>query len=229
MYISREVNFLEILNSLSYMLSKLPLFLEGAKVTIILTAVSMVLGTLLGLAGAICKVVHNKLLNVIGYAYTWVFRGIPLLVQIYIIYYGLPGIGIELNAWTSSILAFSLCAGAYITEYIRGAILSIDKGQMEASLSIGMTYGQAMRRIIIPQTYRRLLPPLANEFITLLKDTSLVAVIAMVEILRHGQLIAAADFRPFEMYIEAGLVYLSLTTVASIFAYYLEKRLAARE
>ena len=220
---------MEFLNALNYMLSKLPLFIEGAKVTIILTATSMVFGTLLGLTGALCKVAHNKILNAIGYFYTWVFRGIPLLVQIYIIYYGLPGIGIEFDAWTASILAFSLCAGAYITEYIRGAILSIDKGQMEASLSIGMTYAQAMRRVIIPQTYRRLLPPLANEFIAILKDTSLVAVIAMVEILRRGQLIAAADFRPFEMYIEAGLVYLALTTVASVLAYYLEKKLAARE
>ena len=122
-----------------------------------------------------------------------------------------------------------MCGGAYIGEIIRAGIQSIDKGQMEAALSLGMSYSQAMRRIIIPQTYRRLIPPMGNEFITLLKDTSLVSVITMVELLRTAQIYASSHFKPFEMYITAGLIYLLLTTFFTVTFGKLENKLAQSE
>lgn len=218
-----------LLESVLYALSKWHLFATGAIVTVELTVISMILGSLIGLLVALLKISHFKFLVVIGSFYTWVFRGMPLLVQIFIIYYGLPRFGIDFGPFISAVVALSLCSGAYIAEFIRAAILSIDKGQMEAALSLGMSHWKAMQRIIIPQTYRRLVPPLASEFITLLKDTSMVSVMAMTEILRTAQVISAASLRNFEMYMMAGVVYLMLTTVATVLSDRLEKKLALKE
>lgn len=221
--------FQGILEPITYSIGKLPLFIPGTLLTIELTIIAMVAGTAIGIVFALLKISHNKLLNLIGSFYTWVFRGMPLLVQIYIIYFGLPGIGIEIDPFPTAVLALSLCAGAYITEIIRAGIQSIDRGQMEAALSLGMSYGQAMRRIIIPQTYRRLVPPMANEFITLMKDTSLVSITTLVEILRTAVQISAAQFRPFEMFLTAGIIYLALTTVATYVTGWCERKLAQQE
>ena len=196
--------------------SRLPILLNATLKTIELTVLAIFFGTILGLVFALIKISNNKLLSFIGTLYTWIFRGIPLLVQLFIIYYGLPTVGIEFTAQQAAVIGLSLCGGAYIAEIIRAGIQSIDKGQMEAAYSLGMSWKQAMFRVIIPQSFKRLIPPMGNEFITLLKDTSLVAVISMVELLRAAQTQASATFKPFEMYMTAGVIYLILTTVFTV-------------
>lgn len=219
-----ELNF-----DFAYMIKILPLLGKGVITTIELAVIAITLGTIIGLLVALMKIAKNPILNYIGKFYTWIFRGIPLLVQLIFIYYALPAIGIELSSFQSAVVGLSMCGGAYIAEIIRAGILSIDKGQMEAALSLGMTYAQAMRRVIIPQTYRRLIPPLGNEFISLTKDTALVSVVAMTELLRQAQLRASADFKPFEAYSLAAILYLILTTVFTLMFTKVENKLALRE
>lgn len=161
-----------------------------------------------------------------GGFYTWVVRGIPLLVQLFILFYGLPQVGIQLSPKMTAIVGLSICGGAYIAEIIRAGIQSIDKGQMEAALTLGMSHAQAMKRVIIPQTYRRLLPPMGNEFIALMKDTSLVSIITMTELMRRGIILNSTYARSMEIYICVGLIYLFLTTIFIYIFNRLEKRLA---
>lgn len=209
--------------------SRLPILLNATLKTIELTIMAIFFGTIFGLIFALIKISNNRLLSFIGTLYTWIFRGIPLLVQLFIIYYGLPSVGIEFTAQQAAVIGLSLCGGAYIAEIIRAGIQSIDKGQMEAAYSLGMSWKQAMFRVIIPQSFKRLIPPMGNEFITLLKDTSLVAVISMVELLRAAQTQASATFKPFEMYMTAGVIYLVLTTVFTVIFKKIEERLALSE
>lgn len=205
----------------------LPLLLKGALVTIELTVLAIFFGTIIGLIVALAKLSRFKILQILGGIYTWVIRGIPLLVQLYILYYGLAQAGIlQLEPFTAAVAGLSICGGAYIAEIIRAGIQSIDKGQMEAALSLGMSYAQAMRRIILPQAYRRLLPPMGNEFIALMKDTSLVSVITMVELMRTGVLLDTTYFRSMEIYLTVGFVYLLMTTFFIYIIGLLEKRLA---
>jgi len=217
------------MDTLGYIWLKLPLLLKGSLITIELTFLGIIFGTMIGLIIALCKISRIKVLNYFGKLYTWVFRGIPLLVQLIFIYYALPDLGITLDPIEAAVIGLSMCGGAYIAEIIRAAILSIDKGQMEAALSLGMTYLQAMRRVIIPQTYRRLVPPLGNEFITLMKDTALVSAISMTELLRQGQLISTVDFRSLEIYAAVALIYLLMTTVFTIVFSKIENMLALME
>lgn len=210
-------------------IQRFPIFLKATIPTIQLTLMAISFGTIIGLIIALMKISKKSPLVILGTIYTWIFRGIPLLVQLFIIYYGLPSIGIEFSPRQAAALGLSLCGGAYIAEIIRGGIQSIDKGQMEAAYSLGMSWEMAMFRVIIPQSLRRLVPPMGNEFITLLKDTSLVAVISMVEILRTAQTQASATFKPFEMYMTAGFLYLVLTTIFTIMFKKLEEYLAQSE
>lgn len=210
-------------------IERLPILLNASLKTIELTIMAIVFGTLIGLAVALIKISGNKFFAFFGSIYTWIFRGIPLLVQLFIIYYGLPSIGIEFSAQQAAVIGLSLCGGAYIAEIIRAGIQSIDKGQMEAAYSLGMSWKMAMFRVIIPQSFKRLIPPMGNEFIALLKDTSLVAVISMVELLRAAQTQASATFKPFEMYLTAGLIYLILTTVFTVAFKKVEEKLALTE
>lgn len=213
----------------SAVLVRLPLFFKGALMTVQLTFFAITFGTMIGLVVALAKIVKNPILNFLASIYTWIFRGIPLLVQLFIIYYALPSVGIEFTAYQAAVLGLSICGGAYIAEIIRAGIQSIDRGQMEAAYSLGMSWSQGMFKIIIPQAYRRLIPPLGNEFITLLKDTSLVAVISMVELLRTATIQASSSFKVFEMYITAGVIYLLLTTFFTILVGRLESKLAMSE
>jgi ABC-type amino acid transport system permease subunit len=160
-----------------------------------------------------------------------IFRGTPLLLQILFIYFALPQLfeSIRLEAFPAGVLALSLNAAAYLTEIFRAAIQSIDKGQMEAARTLGMGYSLAMRRIILPQTFRRLLPPVVNELAALAKDTSLVSVIALSEMLYITQRLGAKYLRPFEVYAWAAVGYLIIVVALTAFAGFLEKRLAARE
>lgn len=204
----------------------LPNLLLGAVMTIKLTFLAISFGTMIGLLIALAKISRIKVLNWFGGLYTWVIRGVPLLLQLMFLYYGLPFVGITLNEFTVAIIGLSVCGGAYIAEIIRAGIQSIDKGQMEAALSLGMSYTQAMRRVILPQAYRRLLPPMGNEFITLMKDSALVSVICMTELLRAANLLQNATFRPIEIYVTAGLMYLIMTTFFTTVINRLERKLA---
>ncbi len=204
----------------------LPDLLLGAIMTIKLTFFAIVFGTLIGLFVALAKISSIRILRWIGGLYTWIIRGIPLLLQLMFLYYGLPFVGIVLPEYSVGIIGLSICGGAYIAEIIRAGILSIDKGQMEAAISMGMSYSQAMRRVILPQAYRRLLPPMGNEFINLMKDSALVSVITMTELLRAATLKNATYFKPVESFVTAGVLYLIMTTVFTTIFNRVEKRLA---
>lgn len=210
-----------------FLLKIIPILLtKGALVTIELTIWAIFLGTIIGLFIALMKISRLKVLRLIGGFYTWVIRGIPLLVQLFILFYGLPQMGIQLSPKATAIVGLSVCGGAYIAEIIRAGIQSIDKGQMEAALSLGMSHAQAMRRVILPQTYRRLLPPMGNEFIALMKDTSLVSIITMTELMRRGIILNSTYVRSMEIYICVGLIYLFMTTIFIYIFNRLEKRLS---
>lgn len=214
---------------LSFYALYMPILAKGAVLTIELTVLSTVFGTLLGLIAALAKISSNRLLNRIASLYTWVIRGTPLLLQLWTIYYGLPQLGITLPPFPAAVIGMSICAGAYIAEIIRAGIQSIDKGQMQAARALGMTYMQAMRRVILPQAYRRLIPPMGNEIIALMKDSSLVSTLALAELLRTARQIDSATLRSLEIYIAAGILYLSMTTVLTVLFDRTEKKLAVYE
>lgn len=209
-----------------FIIKSLPYMLKGALMTVELTVLAILFGTILGLIAALFKLSENKILFYIANLYTYVIRGTPLLLQLYFVYYGLPQFGITLAPFPAAVISMSICAGAYIAEIIRAGIESIDKGQMEAARSLGMTYLQAMKRIIIPQAYKRMLPPMGNEFIALLKSSSLVSTIAMVELLRTARQIEAATFKTIEIYFAAGCIYLIMTSLFTYIFNRLERRLA---
>jgi L-cystine transport system permease protein len=201
-----------------------PLLKAGLYFTIPLTLITFVLGLILAFFVAIARLSGNKPVNIIAKFYVWIFRGTPLLVQIFILFYGFPSLGITLNPFPAAVIAFTLNVGAYSSEIIRAAILSISKGQWEAAYSIGMTKSQAMRRIILPQAVRVSLPPLGNSFISLVKDTSLAATITVTEMFQKGQQIASVTYEPLWLYIEVAFIYLLFSTVLSFLQSHLEGR-----
>lgn len=212
--------------SIEFIFKELPFLLQGGIITIELTAITLVLGTLLGVILALMKISGSKILYYIANFYTWVFRGTPLILQLFFFYYALPTMGITFDAFTAAVIGLSLNCGAYMAEIIRGGILSIDKGQFEASKALGYTYFQTMTKIILPQAVRVILPPVGNEFIAMLKDTSLVSTIAMSELMRTATQIASNTFRYGEILFTAAVLYLLMTTVFTSVFSRLEKRLA---
>ena len=208
----------------------LPGLLDGLALTLELTFAAGFFGILLGMLLSLARLSTIRPLRWFAAVYVTVFRGTPLLLQILFIYFALPPLlDIRLDAIPAGVLALSLNAAAYLTEIFRAAIQSIDKGQMEAARALGLSYGLAMRLVILPQTFRRLLPPVVNELAALAKDTSLVSVIALSEMLYVTQRLGAKYLRPWEVYIWAALGYLSIVLVLSLVAAVLERRLAARE
>jgi len=197
----------------------LPLLIKGAGMTLLLVLCTMLISPLGGLLIALGRICTIRPLSALCWFIIWFFRGTPLLLQLFFIYYGLPSLGITLQPLTAAVIGLGLNYSAYLGEIIRGAIQSIDHGQMEAAKAIGMTYGQAMRRIIIPQTYKRLMPPVGNEFIALIKDTALVSTIAMVELMRSADQLFNTYFNITALVLAAG-IYLVLTT---IFTFIFEK------
>lgn len=212
----------------SFLFKILPLLLEGAKMTILLTVLAIFFGTILGLISALMRLSRFRLLQGVSWLYTWSIRGIPLIVQLFIWYFGLPSIGIELSAFTAGVCALSVCEGAYISEIIRGGITSIDKGQNEAALSIGMTNWQSMRRIILPQAIKVIVLPFGNECITSMKDTALVSVISLVDLMRKATIIDATYVRSMEIYVTAAIIYLIMTSTIMLIIYFLSKKFNLR-
>lgn len=203
-----------------------PIIAKGSIITLELTVFSLIIGSILGIIVALSKLVKNKIIFTLASLYTWLFRGTPIILQLFVLYYGLPAVGIKFTPFEAAILGLSLNSGAYMAEIIRGGILSVDKGQFEACKALGFTYFDTMKRIILPQTVRIIIPSIGNEFITLLKDTSIVSTIAMVEIMRSAQQLYSSSFKPIEAFFIAGCLYLFLTTIfTTVFAIY-EKKLA---
>lgn len=201
---------------------------KGSITTINLTVLAVLIGLFFGMFLALGRISRNIIINGICWTYVWIFRGTPLLLQVMVIYYALPEIGVKFNAFTAAIVALSLNSAAYLAEIIRAAIQSIDKGQMEASKALGMSYYQAMFKIIIPQSYRRLIPPVGNEAIMLLKDSSLVSVMGMTELLRSAKLMASSTHN-FMFYFIAGAIYLFFTTIFTLIFQKLEQKYSVYE
>ncbi|MFJ7725333.1 amino acid ABC transporter permease [Neobacillus sp. NPDC097160] len=205
--------------------SFIPMLKAGIVFTVPLTLISFFLGLALALLTAMARISGVKVLDAIARFYVWVVRGTPLLVQLFIIFYGLPSIGVTIGPLPSAIIGFTISVGAYNSEIIRAAIQSIPKGQWEAGYSIGMSYRQALRRIILPQATRVSIPPLSNSFISLVKDTSLAATITVTEMFRVAQQITATTYEPLVLYCVAALIYLMFSTVLSSAQGRMEKRL----
>ena len=203
--------------------SILPLLESAVMVTIPLTIIAFIFGLIIAILTAVVRLSHVKVVKQLFGLYVWIFRGTPLLVQLFIIYFGLPSVGIRLDAWTASVIALSLNTGAYASEAIRSAILSIDVGQWDAATSLGMSRWMVLRRIIAPQALRVALPPLSNSLISLVKDTSLASSITLLEMFMTSQRIAARTFEPLLMYSVVALYYLVLSTLLTFLQQYLEK------
>ena len=203
-----------------------PLLWACLTFTVPLTILSFVFGIALGLASALIRLFGPKPAAAAVRFYVWIIRGTPLLVQLFLIFYGLPSVGILLDAFPAALIGFTLNIGAYTSEVIRAAISSVPKGQWEASFSIGMNWSQAIRRTVLPQALRVAVPPLSNTFISLVKDTSLAAAITVPEMFQTAQRIVAVTYEPLILYVEAALIYLAISSVLSALQDRLEGKLS---
>ncbi len=201
-----------------------PTFLKAAEVTLRLTAVSLLIAIVLGVAFALMRISRYRVLNLIAHAYIGIVRGLPLIVQLMFLYFGIVRLVALSSFWAGS-LALAIHAGAYVAEIFRGAIQSLDPGQREAARSLGMSKWQTMRLIVFPQAFRRALPPLGNQFIIGLKDSSLVAYLGVHELFGAALTIQAANYMPFETYLVAGCYYLALVLIFTFLVHRLEKHL----
>jgi L-cystine transport system permease protein len=211
---------------LDLLIQSAPLLLKGAGYTILLSVVGMGVGVVLGFGLALMRLSRTPLLRWPAAVYVSAFRGTPLLVQLFLIYYGLPQFGIEMPPLLAAGIGFSLNVAAYSCEILRSAIDAIDKGQWEAASVLGMSRGQALRRVILPQAARTALAPLSNSFIGLVKDTSLAATIQVPELFRQAQLITARTYEIFTMYLAAAAIYWIVSTVLAGVQHRLERRAA---
>ena len=205
-----------------------PLLLTATvKATIPITLISFVFALILGTLTALVRFGRVPVLSQLGLLYVWVFRGTPLLVQLFIVFFGLPKIGITFDAWTAAIITLSLNTGAYASEAIRASISSRPKGQWEAAHPLNLTGPQLFGKVIAPQAYRIALPPLGNDFIDLVKGTSLLSTITIAELFMTGQQIASRTFEPLIMYVQVAFIYLMISTVLTVLQSWLEKRTSA--
>lgn len=211
---------------MDFVLEMLPYLLKGAVMTVQITLLSMALALVAGLLIALMRLSRSRVLKVISGVYVEVIRGTPLLVQLFIIYYGLPQYGIRLNAFTAGVLGLALNYSAYLAEVYRGGILAIDKGQWEAGASIGLSRNALMRHVILPQALRIVLPPIGNYFISMLKDSALVATVSVLELMRAAQLRVAITFRAMDIYLMVAVLYFLMSYPCSLLIRYLEKRMS---
>ena len=205
------------------------ILLPGLTMTIPLTAISFFFALIIALIVAMIQFAHVKVLRQVARFYVWVIRGTPLLVQLFVVFYGMPNIGILIDPFPAAVIVFSINEGAYMAEIIRAALESVPAGQMEAGRCVGMTYLQTMRRIILPQAMRTAFPSLSNSLISMIKDTSLAAPIPVTEMFMATQRIVARTYEPLALYIEVGLIYLLFCTVLTKLQSVGEKRLNAHE
>ncbi|MBP8219226.1 amino acid ABC transporter permease [Aeromonas allosaccharophila] len=206
-----------------------PLLSAGLIFTVPLTLITFVLGILLGLLVALARLYGPTPLVALVRFYVWLIRGTPLLVQLFLIFYGLPSAGIVLDAFTAAVIGFTLNIGAYSSEIIRATLAAIPKGQWEAAYSIGMNWPQVMWRVILPQAARIAVPPLSNTFISLVKDTSLAAAVTVPELFQAAQRLASVTYEPLILYIETAIIYLLFSSVLSTLQDRLERKLTHKE
>ncbi|MGX7002102.1 amino acid ABC transporter permease [Caballeronia sp. KNU42] len=200
----------------------------GAATTIEVTACSLVLGCVLGLLVGIGRLApQRRVVYGICTAYLTFIRGTPLLVQLFILFFGLPQFGIMLPAFACGVLGLGVYSGAYVSEIVRGSIQSVDRGQMEAARSLGMPYRMAMRKVILPQAFVRMIPPLGNEFIALIKNSALVSLLTINDLMHEGEKIISVSYRSLEVYIVIAFIYLILTGATSLALRKTEKTLRA--
>lgn len=210
----------------SVMIESLPFLMGGAKITVILTIGGLFFGFILGAVAGIMKLSRSFFVRKVAGVYIESIRGTPMLVQAMFLYFGLPmALGIRIPALVAGMIIIAVNSGAYIAEIVRGAVQSINPGQSEAGRSIGLNRFQTMRYVVWPQAFRRMIPPLGNQFIISLKDTSLLMIIGVGELLRTGDEIVAVNFRAFEVYLTCGLVYLVMTMSIAKALRVLEKRM----
>ena len=202
----------------------IPFLFKGALYTVQVSILAIAVGLVLGWLFGVAAVSGVTILRVITFGYVQFIRGTPLLVQIFLIYFGLPALGINVPAYWSGVIALGLNSGGFQAEIVRAGIESIDRGQSEAARSIGMSRFQTLIFILVPQAVRRVIPPLTNELITLVKSSSLLSAIAALELTHAGQLIIARTFAPFEIYAAVALIYLLIVSVLSRASALLEKR-----
>lgn len=201
---------------------------HGTLITVEVTVGAIALGCIFGLFIGLGRLDPRKrLLYSACTAYVSFIRGTPLLVQLFIWFFGLPHFGIDLPAFVCGVLGMGMYSGAYVSEIVRGAIQSIDRGQMEAARSLGMPYGMAMRQIVIPQAVVRMIPPLGNEFVALIKNSSLVSLLTITDVMHEGQKIISVSYRSLEVYLAIALVYFILTNATGMALRILERRLGA--
>ena len=210
----------------SVVLTKIPILLEGCVVTLQISFFALLLGMIFGIAGALCRISSNRALNSLAFMYVWVIRGTPVMVQLFILYFGLPQLGIKLPSMVAGVLGLAINTGAYVTEIIRAGIQAVDKGQMEAALSVGMSFRQAMARIIGPQATKICIPPLVNQFIMTLKNSSIASLVTITELFRTGEQIIYTTFRSFEVYMAVAVLYLMMNSVFMVIADRLERKMA---
>lgn len=214
----------------SLVMSSLPLLLQGALVTLKITALSVGLGLIFGLLAGVASLAPYWWVRIPARCYVDFIRGTPLLIQIFLIYFALPVIlNTRVDPFVAAVAACSINSGAYVAEIFRAGIQSVDRGQTEAGRSLGLTWFQTMREIVIPQAFKRIIPPLGNEFIAMLKDSSLVSVIGFEELTRSGQLIIAQTYGSFEIWTSVAIIYLAMTLTISQFVAFLERKFRTDE
>ncbi|CAN0624716.1 cystine ABC transporter membrane subunit [Burkholderia multivorans] len=214
------------MEALDLVIHTLPAMAKGAALTLKFAVSSMVFGLMAGLVIAIMRISHNRLAAGLAQGYVSLMRGTPLLVQMFVVYYGFPDIGISLDPTTAGIFTLTINAAAYLSESMRGAILGIGRGQWAAAHSLGLTHLQTLRHVVCPQALRLAVPSLGNTLISLIKDTSLVSVITVTELLRSTQEVIAATFQPLPLYLTAAAIYWLLSTVLTRLQVRVETRLA---
>lgn len=214
-------------NFFEYAVSISPRLFEGLKMTIAMTVCSLILGILVGLLSCFCSISKSFILNKLSGAYLSIIRGTPLMVQATFIYFGLSAaLNMPITSFTASIIVLMLNSGAYLSEIFRSGISAINKGQMEAARSLGLPHGVAMRKIILPQAFRIVIPSVTNQFIITLKDTSILSVIGVAEMMRQSQQLIANNFRAFETYAIVAVWYYVLVIILTKLFKLLERRLA---
>lgn len=204
------------------------ILIPGLTATIPLTVISFAIALVIATATALVQFAGVPVLKQLARFYIWVVRGTPLLVQLYVVFYGLPDLGVLLDPFPAAVIVFSINTGAYAAESIRAALEAVPRGQIEAGYCVSMTYAQVMRRIVLPQAMRTAFPPLSNELIALVKDTSLAANITVLEMLMATQQIISRTYEALPLYLEVALIYLLFSTVLTWLQHVGEKKLAQR-
>ena len=204
----------------------MPSLLSGLKMTLILTVVSLLIATVLGIVFGLMRIAKNKVLSTIAVIYIDIFRGTPLIVQAFFIYFGIPAaLDFRISAVVAGLITLSLNAGAYMAEIVRGGIQSVDKGQMEAARSLGLPYGKAMRKVVLPQAVQLMIPSFINQFVITLKDTSILSIIGINELTQSGKIIIARNLESFQMWLIVGIIYFIVIMILTRVSNVLERRI----